>query len=331
VHSVRQSKWIKKDAVVTLIFIAAVSASVKTSAAEALTVEAVIALGAVNGRIDHLAVDVPGRRLFVAERNNKSVAVVDMDARKLIRTLRGFSEPQGVAFDPSDNTLYVTNGGDGSLRMYAGDSFASAGRFELGADADNIRLDPGSGRVLVGFGEGLAVIEPKNRAIRKIAFSGHPEAIQPVAGTSRVFVNVPDSHEVTIIDVESGIQGHVKIALAGANFPMALDGESILLPLRHPSRLLAVRTDGAKSGDTELCEDADDAFVDSRRGRVYVSCGEGYVDVFQRRDAAYDRVDHVRTASGARTSLFVPQWDRLLVAVPASASSEAAIWVMVPS
>jgi hypothetical protein len=81
----------------------------------------------------------------------------------------------------------------------------------------------------------------------------------------------------------------------------------------------------------ETCSDADDVFVDAKRHRVYVSCGEGVVDVFEQDQASYRRLARVATVAGARTSLFVPELDRLFVAVRASAREPAAIWVLRPS
>jgi hypothetical protein len=80
----------------------------------------------------------------------------------------------------------------------------------------------------------------------------------------------------------------------------------------------------------DTCGDSDDLFVDPRRPRVYVSCGAGFIDVFEVRGARYDRVGHVRTVAGARTSLFVPELDVFLLAVRAAPIEDAAVWVYKP-
>src|SRR5882724_10686109 len=82
-----------------------------------LRLEAKIPLGNVQGRIDHMAIDLARQRLFVAELGNNSVGIVDLNGHKVIRTLDGLKEPQGVAYLPSTDTLYVANGGDGSVRQ----------------------------------------------------------------------------------------------------------------------------------------------------------------------------------------------------------------------
>src|SRR5829696_3533646 len=76
--------------------------------------------------------------------------------------------------------------------------------------------------------------------------------------------------------------------------------------------------------------DSDDVFLDEKRSRIYVSCGDGFVDVLEVADAGFRRTDHIATLPGARTSLFVPELDRLFLAVRASQGEPAAIWVYAP-
>src|SRR5712691_10539333 len=98
--------------------------------------EAKIPLGDVRGRIDHMAIDLARQRLFIAELGNDTVAVVDLNSRKVISTIGGLKEPQGVGYLPSIDTLYVANAGDGSLRVFRGEDYAAAGQIVLGEDAD---------------------------------------------------------------------------------------------------------------------------------------------------------------------------------------------------
>src|SRR5262249_52209738 len=126
----------------------------------ALQIETKIPLGNVRGRIDHMAADVDRRRLFVAELGNNTVGVVDSGQSKVLQVLDGLKEPQGVGYLPSTDTLYVANGGDGSLRLYQGPSYTKNGRIDFGNDADNVRVDQSRQHVVVGYGDGaLAVID----------------------------------------------------------------------------------------------------------------------------------------------------------------------------
>jgi hypothetical protein len=83
---------------------------------------------------------------------------------------------------------------------------------------------------------------------------------------------------------------------------------------------------GKPIGSTEIVGDTDDLFYDAETRRLYVSGGEGFIDVLQAEPgAAMARVGHIATAAGARTSLFVPQLKRLYLAVPHRGSQRAEV------
>jgi DNA-binding beta-propeller fold protein YncE len=302
-----------------------------------LTLEGKIPLGAVSGRIDHLAIDLKRQRLFVAELGNDSLGVVDLAGSRTESTIMGLNEPQGIAYEPSTDTVYVANAGDGSVRTFRADDLKAAGRIDLDDDADNVRIDIPRNRVLVGYGKGaIAVIDPKNRTkIADIRLKAHPESFQIDHTGARAFVNVPDVRAIEVVDLMKGqaigtmsTQGH------RSNFPMAIDREAqrVLTVFRSPPRLLVLSTtNNAVIADVDTCGDADDVFVDQKRHRVYVSCGAGAVDVFAERGGTYQRAGHIGTAPGARTSLFVPELDRLFVAVRAGGGEPASIWVFRPT
>jgi DNA-binding beta-propeller fold protein YncE len=302
---------------------------------DALTLEAKIPLGDVAGRIDHLAVDLARRRLLVAELGNNSVAVVDLAAGKVLHRISGIKEPQGVGYVPASDTIMVADAGDGVVHRYRGADFAPLGSLAPGDDADNIRVDGRTSEVVVGYGNGaLAMLDAASGGkTADIRLAGHPEAFQLEPNGTRIFVNVPDARQIAVVDRTLSKQVATwTVPDAGANFPMALDaGNRLLAVFRRPS-LLAVldTTTGKIVARLPTCGDADDLFVDAKRQRIYVSCGEGAVAVIQRDGDAYREMGRVPTVSGARTSLYVPDLDRLFVAVRASGNEPAAIWVLRP-
>jgi YVTN family beta-propeller protein len=298
-----------------------------------LQLEAKILLGDVRGRIDHMSVDLKRRRLFIAELGNDSVGVVDLANHSLIRTIPGLGEPQGVGYEPSTDTLFVANARDGSVRLLEGTEYKTTGRIELGSDADNVRIDAAANRVVVGFGDGgLAMLDPSTRSkVRSTPLKAHPESFQIVE--DRIFINLPAAHAITVVDGTSGKQLATWPTVKGGNFAMTVDRDRgrILVAFRNPPELAVFAlADGKPIANVETCGDVDDLFVDAKRSRVYVSCGAGYVDVFEIDAATYRRTARIPTAAGARTSLFVPELDRLLVAVRAGLAGPAAIWVFKP-
>jgi len=310
-----------------------VRSGAQTPEAQFLNLEAKISLGDVRGRIDHMAIDPVRNRLFVAELGNDTVGVVDLNSRQVIHRIKELKEPQGVGYEPSADMLYVANAGDGSVRMYQGGDFKETGRIELGDDADNIRIDAGTNRVLVGYGNGgIAVIDAaKKTKIAAFAVPAHPEGFLFDPKSNRIFVNIPKTRAIAVIDNSTGKQTATwPMTNAGGNFPIAFDDDAqrVLVAFRTPARLGAFSAaDGRSVASVDLCGDADDVFVDQKRHRVYASCGQGFIDVFDTQDPGYRRLARIPTIPGARTSYFVPSLDRLFLAARATASEPAAIWV----
>ena len=325
----------------TAAFLSLLSALPAVASAETvdppLVLEAKIPLGEVNGRIDHLGIDLNRRRLFVAELGNNTLGVVDLAAGRTTHTIGGFSEPQGIAYVPVADNVYVANGGDGSVRVLRGEDLAPSGRIDLGGDADNVRVDVRRQRVLVGYGKGaLAIIDPASRTkTGDIRLKAHPEGFQIDEFGAQVFVNLPQAHEIAVADLAAlGAIASWPTQGLRSNFPMAIDRDAhrVLVVFRSPPALTAFAAeDGRVAAKLETCGDADDVFVDAKRGRIYVSCGEGGVDVLGQDGTGYRRIARVPTVAGARTSLFVPELDRLFVAVRASSGERPAIWVFRPA
>jgi DNA-binding beta-propeller fold protein YncE len=300
-----------------------------------LQLETKIPLGNVAGRIDHMAFDAARNRLFIAELGNNSLGVVDVKAARVVHRISGLKEPQGIGYFKAADAIYIANGGDGSVRIYRGEDFAPAGSIALGDDADNVRVDQTMGRILVGYGKGaLAIIDPASRAkLSDIALKAHPESFQLDPDSDRIFVNLPEARSVAVVSKANGQElANWRQTYAG-NYAMALDNEShrVLVAFRNPSKIVALTRDtGAVAAEADTCGDVDDLFVDAKRQRVYISCGQGFIDVRDGRDPAFARLGRVATVAGARTSLFVPDADRLFLAVRAQGGQGAAIWVYRP-
>jgi hypothetical protein len=188
-----------------------------------LALERKINLGKVSGRIDHMAIDLARKRLFVSELGNNSVAVIDLQSDRMIRQIDGLHEPQGIGYSSETGVAAITSAGDGSVRLFKGDDLTPAGTIELGDDADNIRSDEG-GRLVVGYGSGgLATLDvAMGKKTRDIGLPAHPEEFQIDPKRSRIYVNLPSAHQIAVVDSFSGkIVANWGLWLAVGNFPTA--------------------------------------------------------------------------------------------------------------
>ena len=287
----------------------------------------------VDGRIDHLAHDAKGGRLFVAALGNNTLEVIDLAQGKVVHRIEGLHEPQGILF--LDGQIVVASGGDGSCRFYDGSTFKLAKAVDCKDDADNVRTDAEAKLVYVGYGSGgLAVIDPaKGAKIGDIPLEGHPESFQLEAKGKRVFINVPKAGHIAVADREQRtVVAKWKLS-AGANFPMALDeeGHRLFVGCRQPSKLLVIDTGSGKELAAVDCSgDTDDVFYDAPSKRVIVSCGAGFLDVFDASGAAPRRLGNASTAAGARTCLYVPDPGLVFLAVPHRGRPQAEIRVFRP-
>jgi DNA-binding beta-propeller fold protein YncE len=281
-----------------------------------------IPLPGVEGRIDHLAVDIKGNRLFVAALGNNTVEVIDLQRQLRTASIPGQHEPQGLGFLPSKQLLVVANGQDKSARLYDARDLSLRRSLPLGEDGDNVRITADEGTIFVGYGDGaLAAFEPDGRKTFEVPLGGHPESFQLEARGARIFVNVPSRQHVAVIDRQTkAVAATWSLDGAAANYPMALDeeGHRLFVGCRRPSRLLVFdTTSGMIKARLDIVGDTDDLFYDSATDRLYVIGGAGAISVIAAgATGGYRLLETVPTAPGARTGLFVPALRTLFVAVP---------------
>src|SRR3954471_24460615 len=165
-----------------------------------------IPLPAVDGRIDHMAFDEAGERLFVCALGNNTLEVIDLRQNKRIHSITGLGSPQGVAYIPALDRIFVANDKGGVCRFYDGKSYQPVGDLDLGDDADNVRYDDSAKRIYIGFGNGgITVIRADNGAgLGSVKRAAHPEAFALEKHGRRIFVNVPEAEQVAVFDRDRG-------------------------------------------------------------------------------------------------------------------------------
>src|SRR5258708_9019291 len=285
-----------------------------------------IQLPDVKGRIDHLDINLKDQVIYVAALGNNTLEVVDLGNGKVIHSIKGLDEPQGVGYIPQKREIFVANGGSGDCYFYDADSFEKVATIHLDLDADDVRYDSAEKKIYVGYGKGgIAVIDADtHKQIGDIKLPAHPESFQLDKKLHLLFVNLPDARMVGVADVtQLKLIGKWERHASTANLPMGVDTahDRVFVGYRHPARLVVFdgRT-GKELAMNEMTGDADDLYYDDKTAEVLISGGEGAISIFQQQgDYIYKQIANIPTRRGARTSLLVPQLK--VFVVPARAVS----------
>jgi DNA-binding beta-propeller fold protein YncE len=273
----------------------------------------------------------------VAALGNDSLEIVGLRESRRVQSIPGMKKPTGVAYLPRLNCICVANSGDGTVRIYDAGTYQPKQIIPGLESADNVRYAPETDLIYVGYGKGgIALLDgSQGQVLGMIKLKGHPESFQLDLATQTLFVNVPDARQVAVLDLKKrDVMGSWPLEQFQANYPMALDtaNHRLLIGCRRPARLLALDSQSGKvTSELTISADADDLFLDSKRHRLYVSAGEGFVDVIEQAGAdQYRLLEKVPTAPGARTCYYTPELDVLAVAVPKRANQAAELRVYQP-
>jgi hypothetical protein len=131
---------------------------------------------------------------------------------------------------------------DGTVKVFDGTSFQLLKTVEYGDDADNLRYDSPRERVYVGYGSGaLGEMDTDGQKIAETKLDAHPESFQLEKGSSHIYVNLPGSRKVAVVDREAhSVVTNWGMGLTLGNYAMALDEAD----LRRLARSGAARCDG---------------------------------------------------------------------------------------
>ncbi len=275
------------------------------------------------GKLDHLVVDSKGQRLFLANKVNNTLDIIDLKAGKLLKQLPGQAGAQGVAYAADLDRIFVALGTGGFCNIFAGKDYKLLKTVKFADDADNVRYNARTNRVYVAHAENaLGVIDAKTFEVKAdLKLSGPAEAFQLSASQPRLYLNSPSSSEICVIDTDKNeIVGRHKITSAAQNYALALDDANHRLFIgcrKAPMVVIMDAGSGKEVAKVAIPADSDDVLYDAKRKRIYASCGEGYLAVIKQLDADhYEMLEKIATVKDARTSFFDAETSRLYLAVP---------------
>lgn len=296
-----------------------------------------IPLENAKGRFDHFAMG--GGRLFVAALGSNAVEAINIGGRILDHTITGVPNPQGIAFSPETNKLFVASG-RGKVYIYDGKSYAEIATVDFPGGADNLRYDAATKRVYVGCGDdeksgAIAMIDAttNQRLDEEYKLGGEPESFQLEKSGPNIYVNVPDLKQIVVVNRATKQIVHWPLNGVESNFPMALNeaDHRLFVGVHVPPRLAVYDTNsGRLVAALPSIQDSDDLYFDADRKRVYMPGGEGFIAVFQMTDPEhYQLLARIPTAVGAKTAGYYGKqgkgFDRFYLAVPARGSQTAEV------
>jgi len=286
-----------------------------------LTLSQAIPLPQVKGGFDLMAVDLAGQRLFLNAEDNNTTEVIDLAAGRLAHTITDVSEPKWVVYRPELHRLYIANG-NGNVRVLDSDSFATQRTITFKEKANNLRFDPKTGELFIGVGKkfgAIGVVDTRTDAVTaEIPLANFPKQFE-IEG-NLIYVNVPEANHVAVVDrKKKAVVATWPVKAATGNIPMGFDrGQHRLFIGCEPGKLAVLdSTNGKQVAVIDVAPEPDGVYYDAKRRLIYISCGDGSIDVIRQVDADhYAFAARVPTAKGAATSLFVPELNQLFLAVP---------------
>ncbi len=307
-----------------LAALAVLPAAATASAADAPLelVQTIVSQGKV-GDLDHLALDVKGQRLFLSNKANDTLDVLDLKAGQLLKHVPGQNAVQGVAYAPELDRVFAALGTGGLLNVINGQNYRVVKTVKFADDADNVRYDAARGRVYVAHAaQALGVVDAKTYALKAdVKLPSDGEAFVLEASRPRLYIACPDGGEVTVIDTDKNeVMSHYPVKLAREFPTVALDeaAHRLYIGCRKEPMVVVMDTEtGKELSSAAIPGGIDDVHYDAKRKQLYASCGEGFVAVLRVADADHVEVAaKVPTAAGAKTSQFDADSGRLYVAVP---------------
>ena len=301
-----------------------------------LALKSTVLLPDVSGGFDLMSLDIQGR-LFVSAEDNHSLEIVDLKNQTTYKSIPNLNEPKWSFYHPEKNRIYVATDGDGKVTELDATTFEIIKEFKFKEACNNLRYDPETRQLYVGVGKSfgaLGVIDLNtDKVINEIKLSGYLKQFE--LDGKRIYANIPGKNQVDVIDIKANsVVETWPLKKSEENVPMTLD------PINHrlfigceQGKLIVLSTQtGLPVADLIISKGADGIYLDKKRSLIYVSCGEGYINVIKQINANhYQAVEKIKTVKGAATSFYSPLLDELFLAVSQSVNQSAAVRIYQPA
>jgi DNA-binding beta-propeller fold protein YncE len=289
------------------------------------------------GDFDHFALDLNGKRLFLTAEDHKTVEVFDLDGKHL-HSITGFDTPHAALYVPESDKLIVADGDDDF-----GKAYKIVNTLKLPNGADGAVYNPANHTYYIETGSDAEGV--KTHAISKIdtqklehtgdlTFPGnHSEGMAIDHEGKKLYVNLTGENKVGVVDLVSGkVENTWAVPEAKKTNAMILDepNHRLFITARVPPKLIILNSDsGSLVASFPISELNDDAWYDVAGKRIYAT-GTGTTTVVEQKDADhYEKIADVPTGFRAKTSILVPELNRLYIAVSGKGKAGAKLALQV--
>ena len=283
------------------------------------------------GDFEHFAADIKGNRLFLIAEDHKTVEVLDIRTGRRIHTITGFGQPHAIEYLAGPNSLIVTEGDEesGAVDLVNGSNYKILDKIKLPTDVDGGVYNPVNKNYYVeSGGQGqdakthlLSIIDTQSfKRIGDITLPGtKSEAMAIDHSGTKLYINLRGPDEIGMVDLQT------RQLVTRWPIPESKNENALVLDEPHrrlfsashtPPKLFVFDIDTGKVVASLPCaENSDEMGYDPVRKRIYVT-GDGSTSVIEQQDADhYVSVAEVPTGYRAKTSIFVPELNRLYIAV----------------
>jgi len=283
------------------------------------------------GDLEFFAPDLKGNRLFLCAENSKTVEVFNLRTGKRIHTITGFGEPHDIVYMPDSDKLIVTDGGDdfGWVELVSAKNYQIVDKIKLSNAVDEAVFDPVNNYFYVESGSDepggnthlINIIDAKNfKLVGNITLPGKTSNAMAVDhAAEKLYVNNSGTSEIAVVDLRTRqIIARWPLPEAHGLNGLAFDetNHRLFSATRNPSQFWVFDTDIGKIVTTLPCTAYNDHMIfDAARKRIYIT-GTETATVIEQRDADhYEHLAEVPTGYRSKTSIFVPELNRLYVAL----------------
>ena len=293
----------------------------------------------LQNHFDHLTADLKNDRLFVVPEDNKSVEVYGLHSGKFIHSIKGIGVGHSVVYRPDINRIFVTDGADGDLKIFDGTTYALLKKVPLRADADATGYDRNTHYLYIANGGldaklnygFLSIVNTDNgEKVGEIKIeSNRLEAMVLEKSGARLFLNMTEKNAIGVIDRKKNVVLSVWPATGGhVNAAVAIDEDHHRLFVAcRDGKLVVMDSDTGKVLQVlPIATGVDDMVYDPATKRIYVACGEGFVNVYEEHTPdSYLSLGKIATGPLGKTGLLVPELHRYFVAVPPHGKTPAVV------